>query len=103
MRRKPTVLAGVEGGGTTWKAAIALGSPENIVAKTSVDTTTPRETLDKVRQWLVQQIAEYGRFDSLGVASFGPIDAKVCSSTYGYITTTPKTGWQVCYVVNGMR
>jgi hypothetical protein len=31
----------------------------------------------------------------VGVATFGPIDPKVTSPTYGYITTTPKEGWKV--------
>src|SRR5574340_956440 len=30
---------------------------------------------------------------SLSVGSFGPIDIKPESPTYGYITTTPKAGW----------
>ena len=31
--------------------------------------------------------------DAVGIASFGPIDPNPVSSTYGYITTTPKSGW----------
>jgi hypothetical protein len=63
------VFAGVEGGGTTWRVAIAVNSPTNIVEKAVFDTTTPEETLTKVKAWLDQR-----KFDSLGVASFGPVD-----------------------------
>jgi fructokinase len=30
---------------------------------------------------------------SIGIAAFGPLDPNPGSSTYGYITTTPKPGW----------
>ena len=31
---------------------------------------------------------------AIGIASFGPIDVNRKSSTYGYITNTPKPGWK---------
>jgi fructokinase len=34
-----------------------------------------------------------GRIRSIGVGSFGPIDLDPASSTYGFITATPKPGW----------
>ena len=83
-------FAGVEGGGTTWRAAIAEGSPDNITEHATFETTTPDETLEQIRAWLAERT-----YDSLGVASFGPIDPKEGSPTYGQITTTPKPGWQV--------
>ena len=33
-------------------------------------------------------------FVSLGIASFGPIDPRVGSPTFGQITTTPKAAWR---------
>jgi len=33
------------------------------------------------------------------VATFGPVDPKPSSNTYGYITTTPKPGWAVSTTV----
>lgn len=86
--------AAVEGGGTTFVCAIAVGSPENIVERASFPTTTPEETLGKCRAWLSER-----EFDSLGIATFGPVDPKVGSKTYGYITATPKPGWQNTDVV----
>lgn len=32
--------------------------------------------------------------DAIGIGSFGPIDVNQDSPTYGYITSTPKTGWR---------
>ncbi|GAM23518.1 hypothetical protein SAMD00019534_066930, partial [Acytostelium subglobosum LB1] len=81
-------FAGVEAGGTSFTVAIATGTPGNIVDRVSIPTTTPDETRDNVLAWLRQK-----KFSSLGVASFGPVDLDRDSSTYGYITTTPKPGW----------
>jgi fructokinase len=33
-------------------------------------------------------------FVAIGIASFGPIDPRPGSKTFGYITTTPKVGWR---------
>ncbi|CAK4395452.1 unnamed protein product [Aphanomyces euteiches] len=78
----------VELGGTTWALAIAHDSPLNIVARTRIDTTTPEETFAKAFAWLDTQ-----SFDAIGIASFGPVDLNHKSSTYGFITTTPKPHW----------
>lgn len=83
-------FAGVEGGGTSWRVAIAVDSPDNITEHASFPTTTPEETLGQVQAWLAQR-----QYDALGVASFGPVDPKEGSPTFGHITTTPKAGWQV--------
>ena len=83
-----TRYAAVEGGGTSWTVAIAIDQPDNIVEKLNIITETPEITLGKIREWLNER-----QFDSIGVASFGPIDAKVGSPTYGYITSTPKPYW----------
>ena len=32
--------------------------------------------------------------EALGVSCFGPVDLNEDSPTYGYITNTPKPGWQ---------
>eukprot|EP00629_Pelagomonadales_sp_RCC1024_P017806 CAMPEP_0119282660 /NCGR_PEP_ID=MMETSP1329-20130426/27086_1 /TAXON_ID=114041 /ORGANISM="Genus nov. species nov., Strain RCC1024" /LENGTH=315 /DNA_ID=CAMNT_0007283323 /DNA_START=84 /DNA_END=1027 /DNA_ORIENTATION=+ len=82
-------LAAVEGGGTTFVCAIAVDKPDNIVERVSFPTTTPAETLGKCREWLAAR-----SFDSLGVATFGPVDPTRGSPTYGRITETPKPGWK---------
>lgn len=82
-------LAAVEGGGTTWVVAIMEDSPENIIEMEVFETTTPSETLGKIRSWLQQK-----KFDAIGVATFGPVDANPNSATYGYITSTPKPNWE---------
>ena len=79
------VLAAVEGGGTTYVVALAKDKPENIIERASFPTTTPEETLAKCKAWLAQR-----SFDALGIATFGPVDPRTSSKTYGHITKTPK-------------
>jgi fructokinase len=93
----PTYAA-VEGGGTTWRVAIAEGHPSNIVESEVYETIDdPVEQLRIIREWLDKR-----KFDALGIATFGPIDPRPGSSTYGYITTTPKPGWANVDVVGAL-
>jgi fructokinase len=83
------LFGGVEAGGTKFGCAIGKRSGE-ILSYQEIPTTSPSETLKKV--------AEYFKANkslvSVGVGSFGPIDIDSSSSTYGYITNTPKEGWR---------
>ena len=93
------MIAGVEGGGTTWVCALASAEdPTTIVERASFPTTTPTETLTAIAEWL-----EKRDFTALGIASFGPIDPRLDSKTYGYITKTPKPGWENTDVVGALK
>lgn len=81
-------LAAVEGGGTSWAVAIMQDSCDNIVERERFPTTTPEETLGKIKNWLKRHT-----FDAIGVATFGPVDANANSKHYGFITSTPKPNW----------
>jgi len=61
VHQKGRSFAAVEGGGTTFRVAISVGDPTNITEVTSIDTTTPEETLGKVCEWLRTK-----RFDAIG-------------------------------------
>lgn len=95
---EPTaLLAAVELGGTSCRAAVAYASdPKTLVDVHEVDTTDPKTTLSSI----VEFLGEHAPFVSLGVASFGPVDLCKTSPTYGYITTTPKPGWQNCNLLS---
>jgi len=80
----------IEGGGTTWVCAIAIDTPDNIIERIEFETTeNPKEILNLIKIWLITKQP----FHSIGIATFGPIDNKIYSNTYGYITSTPKVGW----------
>jgi len=86
------IYAGVEAGGTKFVCAIGY-DPDNILGQTSFPTTDPRSTLQKTIDFIKAGLNEHGHINAIGVASFGPLDPIQGSSTYGYITTTPKPGW----------
>lgn len=97
--------AAVEGGGTSWSVAIMVDSPDNIVERVSFPTEEPARTIGWIRDWYILKdfvrfhdlIVRISRlrerqFDAIGVATFGPVDAKPSSQKYGFITSTPKPG-----------
>jgi len=86
------LLGGVEAGGTKFNCVIGYW-PDDIRVRGSFPTTTPEETLQKVKEFFNQNIERLGKLDALGVATFGPADLNKKSETYGYITGTPKQGW----------
>lgn len=69
------VYAGVEGGGTSWRVAIAEGHPTNIVESVSFPTLdSATEQLRVIKEWLSTR-----KYDSLGIGTFGPVDLKKVS------------------------
>lgn len=84
------LFGGVEAGGTKFVCALGTG-PDDLYAIEQFPTTTPEETLDRAVDYFSRQSKP---LDAIGIASFGPIDLNRQSPTYGYITTTPKEGWQ---------
>ncbi len=80
-------IAGIEAGGTKFVCAIANEQGE-ILEKGVFKTTVPEETMKEVIEFFKDK-----EFEAMGVGSFGPIDPNINSETYGYITTTPKKGW----------
>ena len=93
-----TILACVEGGGTTFVVALARDDPTNVIERDEFPTTTPEETIGKCVQWLKQR-----EYDALGIATFGPVELHVEHKNYGYITSTPKPGWKYTDVVGPLR
>jgi fructokinase len=88
MRCEVTVYGGIETGGSKWECAIGTG-PDDIRAAKTIRTTTPRETIEQAIAFF-----EHGEsVQAIGIGSFGPIDHKPSSQTWGHITTTPKPGW----------
>ena len=83
-----TIFAAVEGGGTSWVVVLVEDKPDNIIEREQFVTETPEITLSKIRLWLNNR-----KFEAIGIASFGPIDAKKTSRTFGFITSTPKPNW----------
>lgn len=91
------LLGGIEAGGT--KMVCAVGDENgNLIDRISIPTLQPEETF-------AEMINYFKRYEikALGIGSFGPIDLNRQSKTYGYITTTPKSGWMNCNIVGVMK
>lgn len=90
-------VGALEAGGTKMVCAIVEVDGKDsweILDQVSIPTLSPVATLPM----LVDYFKGKG-IESLGIACFGPIDLHKDSPTYGYITTTPKTGWANCNIV----
>ena len=93
----------IEAGGTKFVCAVA-GGPDDIRDTATFPTTTPAETLEAVCGYFADYQQKTGdKIDSIGVACFGPIDMNPASDKYGYITSTPKPGWQDTDVVGFLK
>lgn len=85
------LYGGIEAGGTKFVCGIGTG-PYNL-KKEIFPTTTPIETLSRAIGFF-QKHSYKQKLSAVGIASFGPIDLKTSSLTFGYITSTPKPGWK---------
>lgn len=93
MRRVGTAFlvslyGGIEAGGSKWECAVGTG-PDDVRDAETIPTTTPIETIARAVAFFERQDA----VAAIGIGSFGPVDTKPSSPTWGYITTTPKPGW----------
>ena len=86
------VWGGIEAGGTKFVCAVGTG-PGDVRAEVRIPTTTPTETLGRTLEFFREYSTRESPVAAIGIASFGPIDPKPGSPTYGYITSTPKPDW----------
>ena len=84
-------FVGVELGGTKCVCTYAA-SPDRVIAREVVPTTSPEETLGAIEAILGRWWSE-GGFAGLGVASFGPVELDPDAAAFGSITSTAKPGW----------
>lgn len=85
-----SIFGGIEAGGTKFVCAIGTG-PDDIRAETRFPTTSPDETIGRALDFFA---AYSDSITAVGIGSFGPLDPNPTSETFGYITSTPKEGWQ---------
>lgn len=86
-------LGAIEAGGTKFVCAVGTG-PTELLEETTFPTTSPTETLERAASFFKEAAARQGKLSAIGIASFGPVDLRPDSASYGFITTTPKAGWQ---------
>ena len=113
MSHKPTtqtfapngpIVGAIEAGGTKFICAVGSGPGAGLLERVQFSTgSDPVRLMSEVTTWFEQQQKKHGALAALGVASFGPVDLDETSSTYGFITTTPKPGWQNADVCGPLR
>jgi len=83
--RSNQLRGGIEAGGT--KFVLVTGTPDQtIVARHSIPTTSPAETLARAADWFRQQEA----VAAIGIASFGPVDINPASPSLGAYSANAK-------------
>lgn len=85
------LFGGIEAGGTKFVCAVGT-SPEDLCEEIRFDTSTPNKTISRAIEYFQVQNSKE-RLAAIGIASFGPVDLRRSSPTYGFITFTPKTNW----------
>jgi fructokinase len=92
------LFGGVETGGTWCVCALGRG-PGEIEAEDQFPTGEPEVTLARI----VEFFRAHPGAQAIGVGSFGPVDLDPSSATWGYVTSTPKPGWQHVSVAGVIR
>ena len=82
------LLGSLEAGGTKMVMGIVDESMK-VLSSAVCQTRVPEETLGEIIDFFASESIE-----ALGVASFGPVDVREESPSYGTITNTPKLAWQ---------
>ncbi len=85
------VYGGIEAGGTKFVCAIG-SNPDDLRDEIRFETTSVDETINRTIKYFREK-NQNKRLMAIGIGSFGPVDLNKESSTYGYITTTPKPNW----------
>jgi fructokinase len=91
-KRKNKLYGGIEGGGTKFVCGIGNENGD-IIESVSIKTTTPEETVMQIQELYKIGWKKYD-LKKIGIGCFGPLDLDKGSKTFGYITSTPKSGWQ---------
>lgn len=98
------ILGGIEAGGTKFVCAVSeVGQEGHILAEARFPTTSPVETIRKAVDFFKEQVLNLGPLSAIGIASFGPVDPRPGSKTFGYVTSTPKPGWENFDFVGNIR
>lgn len=86
-----SLFGGIEAGGTKFVCAVG-SNPDDLRDEIRFDTTSPDKTIYRAIEYFREQSLRE-QLLAIGIGSFGPVDLNRGSSTYGYITSTPKHHW----------
>lgn len=69
-----------------------VGTGPDDLQLTTLPTTSPQATIDQIIAFFRDQAGR--ELSAVGIGAFGPVDLHPESPTFGFITSTPKVGWQ---------
>ena len=93
-------FVGVELGGTKTVVASSIDGTE-LDRRVEFPTSDPDQTLSEIRE-TTRSVAGEQPIEAIGIASFGPLDLRRSSDTFGHLFDTPKPGWNDVDVVGGV-
>ena len=67
-----------------------------------IATTTPGTTIEDITGFF-KKYYEQGKLKGIGISTFGPINLNKKTSTYGFITSTNKSGWENTNIVGLLK
>ncbi len=85
------MYVGIEAGGTKFLVAAGTG-PDDLSSPVRIQTTDPATTLAETVVAIRDMVGD-GSVSALGIATFGPVDLRPSSGSYGHLIGTPKAGW----------
>ena len=84
----------IELGGTKTFVMIAKDT-SRIISKKIFPTLSPTQTIFDISNFFKNETKSLNlELEAIGIGSFGPIDLDPESTTFGFITSTPKDNWQ---------
>lgn len=86
------LIAAIEAGGTKFNLTVGY-SHDQPLEKIRFSTTHPEQTFQRCQAFLAEAADRHGPPAGIGIASFGPIDIRPDSPSYGTFMDTPKPGW----------
>jgi fructokinase len=92
------LYGGIEAGGTKWVCGVGHGT-DQLVSQEVFPTADPGRTLARA----IAFFRAHEPLDAIGIGSFGPIDRRPESPTWGHITSTAKPGWRNTNVVGALE
>ncbi len=93
----PSVDIGIELGGTKIVIGSSVGD-KTLTDRIRIETTTPDETFPRIAE-AIDAIRATNGIAAIGIGTFGPVDLRRGSPTFGSIMATPKPHWSWADVV----
>jgi fructokinase len=104
------IIGAIEAGGTKFVCGLFDADYQDcakpsVIARASIPTTEPGPTLEAALDFFARSAEDKGlsKLDGVGIGSFGPVDLRLSSPTWGYITNTPKPLWRDTQVAGFFR